>query len=373
MIIGIESSRANRKEKTGTEWYAHSLIRHLCALDQKDAFVLYTDSSLEPSLASIGPNVKERILRWPPKRFWNQIRLSVEMLVRSPDVLFLPAHTLPIIHPRRTVTTIHDVGFERFPELYRPKERMYHRWAVRYALRHAYRIITPSVFTKEEILEWYPEARHRENDIVVVHHGYDHSSLHRKSAPATTTTILARYRIRTPYIFYIGRIQNKKNISRLVNAFSIFCQKNSRANHLLVLSGHPEYGHEHVKYIIEREGLKDRVLLTGYVPLLDAQELLRNAVVFAFPSLYEGFGLPILDAQACETVVCASGTSSLPEVGGEGALYVDPKNVNDIANGLERCVFDHSLRQRLRQKGLENVKRFDWDVCAKRTLHVLKA
>ncbi|MFH1171106.1 MAG: glycosyltransferase family 1 protein, partial [bacterium] len=126
MVIGIEAARANAKEKTGTEQYACSIITSMVALDHETDFFLYTDKPLTDPLAHLGPNVHEKILRWPPRRLWNQVRLSLAMLRKKPDVLFLPAHTIPLVHPAATVTMIHDVGFDRSPQLYAARELAYH-------------------------------------------------------------------------------------------------------------------------------------------------------------------------------------------------------------------------------------------------------
>lgn len=372
MVIGIETSRANRKEKTGTEWYAFELIRKMVELDRDDEFFLYTDVPLQPMLSNLGPHVHEQVLRWPPKRLWNQLRFSLEMLRKKPDVLFVPAHTIPLIHPKATVITLHDVGFDRAPELYARHELAYHRWAVRYALRHAKKIIVPSAFTKNEILALYPQAQQRERDIVVIHHGFDGSRYHPGESTSDREIVLNRFHLERPFFLYVGRLQEKKNVPRLVEAYGIFRRQNPDLAIDLVLAGQPDFGFERIQKSISDLGISSSVHFPGYVSGNDLPILMRSARAFVFPSLYEGFGIPVLEAQASGTPVLTSTRASLPEVGGSGALYVDAKNTEEIAQALKTIGSDESRRARLREDGFFNLTRFSWERCATQSLAVLR-
>ena len=372
MVIGIEASRANKKEKTGTEWYAYELIRTIARIDRDDELLLYTNTALQPSLSALGPNVSERILRWPPKRLWNQLRLSLEMLQHKPDVLFLPAHTIPIVHPQATVTTLHDVGFDRAPELYARHELAYHRWAVRFALRHAKKIVVPSTFTKSEILALYPQARGRDDDLVVIHHGFDGSRYHPEQNLDRQKAVLERFHLQRPFFLYVGRLQEKKNVPRLVEAYALFRQQHPESEVDLVLAGQPDFGFERIQQILIHHALGDFVHFPGYVTGDDLPVLMAAARAFVFPSLYEGFGIPVLEAQSSGTPVVTSSVASLPEVGGSGALYVDPTSTEEIAGALGRIAADEILRADLRENGFFNLRRFSWERCANQTIQVLR-
>ncbi|MBI3956666.1 MAG: glycosyltransferase family 4 protein [Candidatus Kerfeldbacteria bacterium] len=368
MVIGIEAAKANEPHKTGTEWYAHTLIREIVGIDRSLNFLLYSNAPLEPALAELGPNAQARILRWPPRYLWHQLRLSLEMAVHPPDVFFAPAHTIPLVHPRRTFTMIHDIGFDRIPEAYSTKERLYNRWALRFALRHAAGLLVPSEWTKQEILDRYPFARNREHDIAVIHHGFDADRARPSQPPEADVAVLNRYGIQAPYILFVGRLQEKKNVARLVAAFASL-KENATVS--LVLAGKPDFGFARVQSIIHTHHLDDRVVLPGYVAHEDLPVLVRAARVFAFPSLYEGFGFPVLEAQANSTPVLASRAASLPEIGGHGALYVDPYSVASLADGLHRLLGDDQLRADLVLHGRANLNRFRWSDCAQRTLSIL--
>jgi hypothetical protein len=137
MIIGIDARRANQISRTGTEWYSYVLIKEFAKLDQKNQVILYMKDPPMEDFHNLPDNFQIKQLGWPIKRFWHQGRLSLEMLFNKPDVLFVPAHTIPLVHPPKTVTTCHDVGFEQFPELYTDSELKYHRWSMRMAVNKA--------------------------------------------------------------------------------------------------------------------------------------------------------------------------------------------------------------------------------------------
>ncbi|MEK7580159.1 MAG: glycosyltransferase, partial [Patescibacteria group bacterium] len=171
MRIGIDVSPAIRRYKTGTEWYTYNLIEALKKVDLTNHFfLLYSPIPLSAELAQLPARWQNKVLPWPFKYLWTQIRLSLEMLFNQPDVLFVPAHAIPLIHPKKVITTIHDLGFERFPEAYTRWQRFYYRFAHRFAAEHATKIIVPSEFTKRELINLYNVSSEK---IVVVPLGYD--------------------------------------------------------------------------------------------------------------------------------------------------------------------------------------------------------
>ena len=156
MIIGIDASRANKDKKTGVEWYSYHLIEQFKKIDKENRYFLYTDKPLKGDLAKCPDNFEEKILKWPLPRFWTLGRLSWEMLFgKKPDVLFVPAHTIPLFNPKRVVVTVHDIGFEHFPELYKWADKLYHRLTIRFIKRFADKIITVSRYSKHDISEFY--------------------------------------------------------------------------------------------------------------------------------------------------------------------------------------------------------------------------
>lgn len=362
MLIGIDASRANKKFKTGVEWYSYHLIEELKKIDRINHYFLYTNKPLSAPLNICPENFEERLLKWPLPRLWTLGRLSLEMAFsrNKPDVLFVPAHTLPFAKPRRAVVTIHDIGFEHCPRLYKWPDKIYHRQTIKWIKRLADKIITVSEFSKKDLIEKYDIDAQK---IAVVYNGYD-DGLFR---PLENLTRLAPF----PYFLFIGRLEAKKNVARLVEAFKIFKEKNSLAPEKLVLIGKPGFGFERVQDNIRRWNLGDEVKLLGWVEEPALPVWLSAATAFVFPSLFEGFGLPVIEAMACGCPVVCSNSTSLPEIAAGAAMYFNPESSEDIAEKLQLIRADDRLRLELRAAGLARAKNFSWRKCAEETLAVL--
>jgi len=370
--IGIDASRANVAERTGTEWYAFHVIEGLKRLVPPDVRVfLYTREPLRDDLKDLPPNWENRVLSWPPRRLWTQLRLSWEMLVRPPDLLFVPVHVVPIILPKRSVTTLHDVAFVTQPAAYGLFERWYQQYAVWAASRHATAILTISEFSKSEIIKYFGTPAGK---IFTTPLGYDPRTFFRPTDPAETSRRLRALGIVRPYFFYVGRVEWKKNIATLLRAFKSFKEKAGPAdNTLLVLAGKLGYGSEEaLRPLNEDEKLRRDVLMPGYVSHEDIRHLYAGALAFVFPSWYEGFGLPLIEAMACGTPVVAARSSCLPEVAGDAAIFADPANAEDLAHTLGRVANEPSLRADLVAKGLVRAPQYSWPKTAEMTWEVLK-
>jgi len=370
MIIGIDASRANKPQKTGTEWYSYHLIRTLAEIDKENQYKLYLNKSVEEGLKNLGSNFKEKVLKWPPVRLWTQFRLSFEMLRQSPDVLFIPAHVLPLIMPKKSVVTIHDIGFEKHPELYSWKDIWYHKWAIYWAKKKASKIITISEYSKNDLIEKYkidPEK------IKVIHLGYDNDLYKLVDDQGKILSVLNKYVISRPYLLFIGRLEQKKNVLGLIEAFNILKKLGEYKDLKLVLVGRPGYKFGSIEEKIKEYGLENSVLVLGWVPQKDLAYLLNGAEAFVLPSFFEGFGLPILEAMACGTPVLASNRASIPEVAGGAAELFDPKNTEDMVNSIKKVLSNKEHKEELIEKGLERVKNFSWQKCSRETLKVLKS
>jgi glycosyltransferase involved in cell wall biosynthesis len=368
MLIGIDASRAVAARRTGTETYSLHLIRSLIAFGTGHRFRLYTNG--QPPAGLFGgdlaaANVELRSIPFP--RLWTHLRLSAEMAVRPPGVLFVPAHVLPLVHPRRSVVTVHDLGYLAYPEAHRTFDRRYLDWSTRWNARRAKIVIADSTATRADLIRAYGvDAR----KIRVSHLGRDESL-----APVRDARVLAeaqaRYGIAAHYVLYVGTLQPRKNLARVIEAFARLAADPAFAGLQLVLAGKKGWLYDDLFAQVERMGLAGRVLFPGYIEDADLPALLSGALAFVFPSLYEGFGIPVLEAGACGVPVITSNTSSLPEVAGDAALLVDPHDVDAIAEAMNRLVTDAALRAELSRRGLANVQRFSWEKCARETLAVL--
>lgn len=371
MIIGIDASRANYKEKTGVEWYAFFLIQELKKIiPSSDAVVLYTNEPLQGELAVLPPNWSQKILVWPPRRLWSQVRLSWEMLLYPPDVLFVPAHVAPFVHPKHTVVTVHDIAALRYPQSYNWFERWYSLWFAKFAGKNLWRIITPSIFTKKELVDG---AFAVSSNVFPVYHGYNknYQVIQDKEIIAT---VLKKYHISTPFILSVGRLEQKKNTAGIIKAFEKIKANNPAelANLKLVLIGKTGFGYEKINELILKNPFSKDILTLGWMDEEDLPKIMNGAVVFVFPSFYEGFGLPVLQALACGVPVVASNNTSLKEIGGAGMLAVDPENIGDLAAKIKQLLVDDSLRKEKIALGLEQVKKYSWEKCAEETWSIIR-
>ena len=370
MLIGIDASRATAAQRTGTETYSLHLIRELLALGKGHRFRLYFN---QPPAPGLFPDASEmRVM--PFARLWTHARLSREMRTAAPDLLFVPSHVLPLLHPERCVVTIHDLGFYYYPEAHTLSQNLYLRWSTRYNARIATRVIADSVATRNDLLRYYRVPGER---IEVVYPGRD-EALGPVRDPEVLQDVRARHGLSEPYLLYVGTLHPRKNLVRLVQAFSAFTKAMAagpakpKAEPQLVLAGQKGWLYEEILNQVRKLDLVDRVVFTGYVPDADLPAVLSGAVAFVFPSLYEGFGLPVLEAMACGTPVICSNVSSLPEVAGEAALQVDPLDVEALAEAIHWVISDAGLRATLVERGYEQVQRFSWQRCASQVLQVLE-
>ncbi|MDP3836917.1 MAG: glycosyltransferase family 1 protein [bacterium] len=399
MLIGIDASRANRSLRTGTEWYSFYIISHLAAIDRENEYVLYLDKEPVADLAaavSLYSNVRFKILKWPWRYFWTIGRLSLEMIKNRPDVLFVPAHSLPLIHPRRTVNTVHDIAFIRENRVYQKRDistksgrlsiidllvRIFTRgkyqsnsldhlsWSTAYSVRNASRIIAVSEFTKNEILDVYGE--HVASKTQVVYNGYPEDLYYERRDPRERNTVLEKYGIEEPFFLYVGRLEKKKNTAALVESFSLYKEAYPESEVRLVLIGNAGYGYDEVKYIIEEYNLSRWVLIPGWVNEDDLPVIFSAALAFVFPTLHEGFGIPALQAMAAGTPALLSDLPVLHEVAGEAALYFDPRDRASLASALAYIASNENLRATLTEQGLDRCRLFSWEKSARETLSVL--
>jgi glycosyltransferase involved in cell wall biosynthesis len=276
MVIGIEASRANRVNKTGVEWYAYHLIQYLKALPEADAhsWLLYSNTPLMMGLERGPKNWHEVRLDWPPKYLWTQVRLSWEMVRQPPEALFVPAHVLPRHAPKRSVVTVHDVGFRRFPEAYKPIQRWYHEYTTKHIVASGARILTVSQFCKQEIMELYGA---KEEQILVTPLALDHARF-RVLDRTLTEPVLDKFRLHEPYVAFVGRLERKKNVAFLVEAFVRYKAQRGLGDPLqLVLVGQPGAGYDELLRVIEASGSKEDIRVLGYVAEEEKAAILNRA------------------------------------------------------------------------------------------------
>lgn len=345
----------------GVHQYIYHLLTHLPqARCRVTAFV-------GPRSAGFPPVLQAVRTRWPTQRpvariLWEQLAQGRALRVVEADLAHGPVFVGPLVAPCPVVVTVHDLSFLRYPHLFRPANPFYLRLFTRLSVRRAQRVIAVSAHTAEETVRLLGVAREK---IRVVYHGVD--PIFRPLAAEEVAAFRARRGLPDRFILFVGTLEPRKNLVRLIEAFA---RSGVDAETTLVLAGARGWYDDEVFATVERLGLSSRVHFPGYVPNDELPLWYNAARAFAYPSLYEGFGLPVLEAQACGTPVLTSSVSALPEAAGDGALMVDPYDVEAIAGGLRSLLTDETLREVLRQRGLEHAARFSWPRTAAETVTV---
>lgn len=371
MIIGIDASRALRAQHTGTERYALQIIRHLLRLPaaQDHQWRLYVDAPPPASFFGVALDgqalAPTEVCLLPGQRLWTHRALAQAVVRQPPDVLFIPAHVLPFVLPTQrlppSVVTIHDLGYHRFPQANNRFQRYYLPWSTRWSASAASHLIAVSQATAADLQHYYNTPAPK---ITVVHEAISWPQL-------TWAEHLVRNRYALPanYALYVGTLQPRKNLVRLIQAYHLIqCQPCAWD---LVLAGADGWESAALRQLVADLKLTKRVHFPGYVADEALPALYYGARFFCFPSLFEGFGIPVLEAQAHGVPVMTANNSALPEIAGDAALLVDPTDVDAIADAMLQLSQDEALRQRLIAAGYENVKRFSWEKAAQETLAVL--
>lgn len=350
MKIAIDGYEANIPNRVGIGRFAYEIVRHIYTANTKHTFDIYLPSAPLPHMPKETANWKYHLV-WP-RKFWTFIGLPYAITQDHPDVVFSPTHYIPrwVAIPR--VMAIMDVSYLKFPELFRPQD--FHKlvnWTA-YSVRHAAKIITISAFSKNAIIEAYGVPRDR---VVVAYPGLSmgHKSISNKQG-------------RKQCILSVGTLQPRKNFVRLIEAFAALADKTIE----LVIVGKKGWLYNEILDAPGRFGVERRVRFLDFVQDHELPSLYKNAACFALPSLYEGFGLPVLEAMSYGVPVVVSNTSSLPEIAGDAGIYVDPESVDSIAKGLTRALTENNA-DRIK-KGKERAKMFTWDKAAEQVMKVLE-
>lgn len=366
MKIGIDATRANMKERTGVEWYGYHVIIELAKIDTKNHYRLYSWEPLRDELAHLPKNFESVVI--PNRKLWTYTSLAMELRRNPVDRLFVPSHIVPPVHPKQTVVTIHDLGFRHFPKNYSKYHYLNLHLGTRLSARWASDIIVPSRAVAEDVRQYYRTAGDK---VTVVPNGYDPGMFKGLTANAVVE-VMKHHGVKDPFILFIGRLEVRKNVRRLVEAF--YRLKDSGIfGGQLVLVGNPGAGYEEIRELINKPKGQGTIVHTGHVSAEERAALLRGARVLAFPSLFEGFGIPILEGFAAETPVLTSNRGATAEVAGDAALLVNPESVNEIHQGLERLLSDTALAKELVDKGKARLKSYSWKKTATHIHQILTA
>lgn len=358
MVIGIDASRAATAQKTGTEGYAYHLIRAVAPLAARRGhqLTLYYNRPPDQPLTEAAHTARPL----PQNRLWTHARLARELHTRPPDVFFTPAHVIPLSYRAPSVATIHDVGFRHYPDAHTANQRRYLEWSTRHNAQRARLILADSAATKADVVAFYGISAEK---IHVVYPAFAP-----ELSPNYSPAPLSQLGIRFPFLLTLGTLQPRKNIGRLIDAFASVAHV---LPHQLVLAGKMGWLSDSVRDAIDAQPavIQQRIVTTGFIDDEAKAALLTQADALLFPSLYEGFGFPVLEAQRCGTPVLCAARSSLLEVGAASATMVEPESARSIASGIMETLAN---RSQLVAAGYRNVARFDWRVSAEKTLNLLE-
>lgn len=388
MLIGIDGNEANIKERVGVNVWAFELLKQLAErLPQLRQTQLRNDVSIQiylsrPPLPDLPPESEDwqyRVI--PPARFWTRWRLPLDLYVHEPrpDIFLSLSHYAPKWAPMPRVVSIMDLSFLKYPRAFQPLVYRQLRDWTRESVKNAAHVITISEFNKREIAKEYHYPKEK---ITVVYPGVSETfrqfseDSKGRSLQSQGPSLSDKYSVAKKYLLFVGTQQPKKNLRRLIKAFEIAGE--NFPNVELVVAGKIWKQFSEIAILRQTQdkltSRNDRVKYLGYVPEEDLPALMAEAEALVMPSLYEGFGIPVVEAVSVGTIVATSNTTSLPEVVGDSGFLFDPLDVNDIAKTLEKILrLSPAERKEISKKGMIRSKMFSWEKAAEDVLRTVLA
>ena len=355
MKIAID---ARKWRDYGIGTYVRNVVRHLAQIDRETTYLLFCNPADESALRDLAENFVPVVDSSAGYSLREHVSLPLKLRSLGAELLHSPHYVRPLFCTIPSVVTIHDCIHLLFPQ-YLPNRMAfrYARFVMGSAIRNSSIVFTVSEASRADILRFYPSTDPAK--VHVVPNAID-AELLVDPGEAERDRVRERYQIRGRFVLFAGNVKPHKNLERLIRAFArVRCQEGNEDLRLVVI-GDDVSRYASLRRTADEAGVRQEVRFFGFVPHETLAALYRMATVFAFPSLYEGFGLPPLEAMACGTPVVTSRISSLPEVVGDGALLVDPYNEDDIAQGIARLLDDQDLRARLVERGLERAASYSW-------------
>lgn len=366
--IGINADEANVGNPVGIGQFALNVISNLEKIDKENQYFLYLTSKKNK-------NLPESRKGWVYKHVWpkklsTQFALPFNLLLNREhlDVFYTPTHYAPRFCPIPSVVSVMDVSYLLFPEYFAKKDLLQLTNWTKYSVENAKKVVVISENTKSDVLKFYKK---KPEDVIVCYPGFTKNVERQISNPQSAEAVKNKYKITNDYIIAIGTLQPRKNYERLIQAFANL-KKDGRKEQLVIV-GKKGWLFEPIFDLVDRLNLKESVIFTGYATDEETKILLKNSLFYVLASLYEGFGIPVLEAQSFGVPVCISNVSSLPEIGGNTALYFKPESVKDIELKMREMFENSVLRKELSLKGKENVKRFNWEMCASGVLKTIRS
>lgn len=375
MRIGIDCYWLSLRRGIGN--YTYNLLHALSQVATNHSFVLYVNDPKVLSAVPIDPRFTVKVVgKKLPYPVWEQLSLPLEAMRDRLDILHCLANTAPLFLPRhlKLILTIHDVMYllptsvlPQSPSFYQRVGRLYYRLLAPQAAKRAICIMTVSKYSMRDIVD----KLHVPNEKIQVIYESGNVQCRRLADSSPVTEVKQRYSIEGQFIFVLGALDPRKNTVGVLRSFA-HLKKLTTLPIRLVVAGLTPVAKNKFHTVISKMNLDDWVVLLGFIPEHELVALYNGAAVFVYPSLYEGFGMPVLEAMACGTPVITSSAGSIPEVAGVAALFVDPKNPEEIAHAILQIITDAELRNRMIEQGLEQAKRFSWANTAQQVLEIYR-
>ncbi len=388
MIIGIDLRAIGQGKYSGVEEYALNLLGAMLDIDRKNQYIFFVSGGkigqryldFAADMRAKNPNI--RLVHYHmPNRLLNVLfkfigKPKIDKLMGGVDAVFAPnINLLPVTRGVKIVATIHDLSFAKYKEFFSVRQNFWHSFVNPKSLaKKADRLIAVSESTKQDLIEAYGLFLEK---IKVIYSGIGqtlNAERKTKNEMEKLKNIREKYNLPEKYILYLGTIEPRKNIIGLIKAFELFKRNYSllTTHYSLVIAGSKGWLYEDIFFAARNSSVKDDIIFTDFVADEDKVYLYKSASLFVYPSFYEGFGFPPLEAMALGVPVITSDCSSLPEVVGEAGLMVNPYNIGRLAWAMNEVLSNEELREKMIIKGYEQVKKFSWAKCAKETLEVFE-
>jgi len=348
---------------TGVVNYLINLVENLARIDDKNEYIIYLNKEDENGILPDSRNFSKKVLR-APSLIWKNVLLPLDLWQEKVDIVHFPSYTIPVTPVRNCIVTIHDVIHKIAPKWFNRKELFLLNGPIRHAARNSRHIIAVSENTAQDIVNHY----HIERDKIDMIYEAASDIYQQPISDDDMARVKEKYQIDSEFILYIGVLFARRNIDRLINAFG-FLKNQDKLPYQLFIVGQ-DRGFFDIPELLKKNRLENSVRLLGHVDTKDMPVLYKMARVFIYPSLYEGFGLPILEAMAVGTPVITSRISSMGEIAGEAALLVDPYSESEITSALRELVSNEALRKEYIAKGKKRSNEFSWEKAARETLKV---
>lgn len=375
MRIVLDGQPLLNQNKTGIAYYEDGLLRNLIEQYPKDQYGvdIFTHGRTQIKqkfISDYTPKLKIQECSWFSGKLYRMFTLLFPFPYRcffreERDITHFCNYVIPFGVRGKKVVTVHDLAFREYPDTVRGRTMLMLKRNLKRSLKRADAIVADSEFTKKEILKYYNVPVER---LYVVPCGVDTKKFCPEADAEKLVSVKEKYGIAGEYFLYLGTLEPRKNLSGLIRAYKMFCEsmKAQKAEMpQMVIAGGKGWMYEQIFQTVKELSLEDRVLFTGYVDEEEKPILMGGAMAFCFPSFYEGFGMPPIEAMACGTPVLTSNNTSLAEVTQDAALQVDPYDLGGMAQAMERLFKDEKLRGELREKGWERVKKYSWQNAVK--------